>query len=270
MFITLALLAVLAVLLTVAISPLSARRFIDFQTRLSGRFDHLLPEEFRIDGNREFLDKLVPAFVPPRAVVYDVGGGKNPVVAFQRKSELGLRVIGLDIDGGELAAAPVGSYDETVCADITGYQGQGDGDLVICQALLEHVCDSGAALRAISSILKPGGRALIFVPSRNAVYARVNLLLPEALKRKILFAVFPETRRDHGFRAFYDRCTPVGFAGMAVQHGLLTEHCQPYFQSSYFRFCFPLHAAWRLWMLLFRLFAGRQAAETFTVILRKQ
>ena len=57
---------------------------------------------------------------------------------------------------------------------------------------------------------------------------------------------------------------------MAAQHGLLTEDCRLYFQSGYFRFCFPLHAAWRLWMLLFRRFAGRQAAETFTLILRKQ
>jgi 2-polyprenyl-6-hydroxyphenyl methylase/3-demethylubiquinone-9 3-methyltransferase len=203
-------------------------------------------------------------------VVYDVGGGKNPVIGPERITELDLRVIGVDIDGGELASAPVGSYDRTVCADIGSYQGPGDGDLVICQALLEHVRDSGAALRAIASILKPGGRALIFVPSRNAVYARLNLLLPEALKRKILFAVFPETRRDHGFRAFYDRCTPAGFVSMAAQQGLLTEDCRLYFQSGYFRFCLPLYAAWRLWMFLFRLFAGRQAAETFTLILRKQ
>jgi SAM-dependent methyltransferase len=201
MLITLTLLAVLALLLTVAISTLSGRRFIEFQTRLSGRFDGLLPEGFRIDGNREFLDKLVPAFLQPRTVVYDVGGGENPVVGPERKTELDLRVIGVDIDGGELASAPAGSYDQTVCADISGYQGPEDGDPVICQALLEHVRDNGAALRAISTILKRGGRALIFVPSRNAVYARLNLLLPEALNRKILFTVFPETRRDHGFRA---------------------------------------------------------------------
>jgi 2-polyprenyl-6-hydroxyphenyl methylase/3-demethylubiquinone-9 3-methyltransferase len=162
-----------------------------------------------------------------------VGGGKNPVVAPERKTELDLRVIGVDIDGGELASAPAGSYDQTVCADIGSYQGPGDGDLVICQALLEHVRDSGAALRAIASILKPGGRALIFVPSRNAVYARLNLLLPEALKRKILFTVFPETRRDHGFRAFYDRCTPAGFVSMAAQQGLLTEDCRLYFRQLY-------------------------------------
>jgi hypothetical protein len=56
---------------------------------------------------------------------------------------------------------------------------------------------------------------------------------------------------------------------MAAQQGLVKEDCRLYFQSDYFRFCFPLHAAWRLWILLFRMFAGQQAAETFTLVLRK-
>ena len=109
-------------------------------------------------------------------------------------------MVGLDIDGKELSAAPDGLYDRTAAADITKYRGQGDADLVICQALLEHVHDTGRALEAIASILKPGGRALIFVPSRNAVYARLNLLLPENLKRRILFAFFRTCAATTDFR----------------------------------------------------------------------
>jgi SAM-dependent methyltransferase len=247
----------------------AARRLIDLQTRLTGRFDRLLPEDFRIDGNREFLDAVVPEYLKAGAVVYDVGGGKNPVVGCERKAALGLRVVGLDIDGEELSRATEGLYDRTVAADITIYKGEADADLVICQALLEHVRDTGGALRAIASILKPGGRALIFVPSRNAVYARLNLLLPEDLKRKILFAIFPEMRRDHGFRAFYNRCTPAAFSRMARACGMAVEQERVYFHSDYFRFFFPLHAVWRVWTMLFRRIAGSQAAETFTLVLRK-
>jgi 2-polyprenyl-6-hydroxyphenyl methylase/3-demethylubiquinone-9 3-methyltransferase len=141
---------------------------------------------------------------------------------------------------------------------------------VICQALLEHVRDTGGAFRAISSILKPGGRAILFVPSRNAVFARLNLLLPETWKRRILFSIFPEMQRDHGFPAFYHQCTPAGFARLSGQYGLVTEDRRLYFQSDYFRFCFPLHAVWRIWTLLFRLVAGPAAAETFTLVLRKK
>jgi len=245
------------------------RKLIRFQTWLSFSFDRLLPRRFRIDGNREFVDSVIPQNVQPGTVVYDLGGGKNPVIGPRRKAELGLRVTGIDIDSGELEAAPAGSYDRIECADITSYRGNGDADLVICQALLEHVRDNDGAFRSIASILKPGGRALVFVPSRNAVYARLNLLLPEKWKRRILFAVFPEMQRDHGFAAFYDQCTPEGFARISRRHGLVTEERRVYFQSDYFRFCLPLHAIWRLWMLIFQALAGAAASETFTLVLRK-
>jgi 2-polyprenyl-6-hydroxyphenyl methylase/3-demethylubiquinone-9 3-methyltransferase len=118
-------------------------------------------------------------------------------------------------------------------------------------------------------MLKPGGRAVLFVPSRNAVYARLNLMLPERLKRRILFAIYPEMTRDHGFPAFYDGCTPAGFSAMAQSNGLECENRSLYFQSDYFRFCLPLHVLWRVWVAAFRAWAGPEAAETFTLVLRK-
>lgn len=245
------------------------RKLIRFQTWLSLCFDRLLPRDLIADGNREFLEAVVPANIHAGSVVYDVGGGKNPVITVERKAALRLKVVGVDIDRDELAAAPAGAYDATAPADITVYRGSGDADLVICQALLEHVRDTDGALAAIASILKPGGRALIFVPSRNAVYARLNLVLPQELKRRILFAIFPGMRRDHGFPAFYDRCTPAAFAEMSRRHGLVTDERRVYFHSEYFRFFFPLHALWRLWTVMFRAVAGEQAAETFTLVLRK-
>lgn len=246
------------------------RRLVEWQVRLSHRFDGLLPAEFQIDGNRDFLDNLTPRYLYPGAMVYDVGGGKNPLLGGRVKNELGLRTIGLDIDAAELAGAPPGLYDETICADVAGYQGRSDADLVICQALLEHVRDVDGAMAALSSILKPGGRALIFVPSRNALYARLNLALPEALKRRILYGIFPAMRRDHGFRAYYEECTPAGFDRLGRKHGLAPELRRLYFTSSYFRFFLPLHAAWRMWLLLFRWWAGAEAAETFAVVFRKE
>jgi len=246
------------------------RGLIDSQVRLTYRFDRIFPPGFHLDGNRDFLGDLVARYLHRGALIYDVGGGKNPVIGRHIKENLGLHIIGLDIAPGELASAPEALYDETVCADITGYRGRGEADLVICQALLEHVRDTGAALAAISSILKPGGRALIFVPCRNAVYARLNLALPEGLKRRILYAVYPKMRRDQGFPAYYDRCTPAAIEDLGRRHGLTRESRRLYFTSDYFRFCLPLHALWRLWLLLFRWFASAEAAETFSVVFRKE
>jgi len=244
-------------------------RFTQSQQKLSRLFDRLLPLDCQVDGNRDFTDNWIAPHLKTGDVIYDIGGGKNPIVTIEDKQRLGLRVAGLDIDSGELAASPSGAYDETICADITEFRGDSNADLVICQALLEHVKDSEAALRAIASILKPGGTALIFLPSRNAVFARINLLLPHALKRKILYTVFPFTERNQGFPAYYDRCTPGDFRRLASSSGLAVDLCKPYFRSSYFTFFFPLHFAWRMWLLTFRFLAGEQAAETFSLILRK-
>jgi SAM-dependent methyltransferase len=244
-------------------------RFAQGQQNLSKSFDRLLPIDCQVDGNRDFLDHWIEPHLKYGSVVYDVGGGKNPVIGLGAKHRLGLRLIGLDVDQDELTASPPGVYDERICADITQYHGQANADLVVCQALLEHVRDSQAAITAIASILKPGGTALIFLPSRNAVFARINLLLPQRLKRKILHTVFPSTLRDQGFPAYYDHCTPADFRRLAASSGLAVEVCKVYFRSSYFTFFFPLHFVWRIWMLIFRLFKGEQAAETFSLALRK-
>src|SRR5258706_1627125 len=175
------------------------RRAIDNQISWSNKLERLLPDRFRVDGNLDFIHHFVNPYLRRRAVVYDVGGGKQPMISNELKRELGIRVVGIDIDATELHSAPAGAYDETVCCDITKYRGSGDADVVLCQALLEHIADTAAALAAIDSILKPGGVALLFVPSSNAVYARLNLLMPEKLKRAILFRVFPNTSKAQGF-----------------------------------------------------------------------
>jgi 2-polyprenyl-6-hydroxyphenyl methylase/3-demethylubiquinone-9 3-methyltransferase len=246
------------------------RKLIASQIRLTRKFDELLSSQLRIDGNADFIDNLVPQYTLAGAVVYDVGGGKNPLIDAERKAQLGLDIVGLDIDAEELAAAPPGRYNHTICADIVSYRGTRDADLVICQALLEHVLDTGQALEAIASILKPGGQALLFVPSRNAVYARINLLLPQKLKQRILYGIYPHMRRSQGFPAHYDRCTPAALETLALHKGLRAVERRAYFQSDYFRFCFPIHALWRFWVLLFRSLNGDQAAETFSLVLRKE
>jgi 2-polyprenyl-6-hydroxyphenyl methylase/3-demethylubiquinone-9 3-methyltransferase len=245
------------------------RKTIDIQISWSNKLDKLLPGFFRIDGNQNFIHEFVTPYLTRGALVYDVGGGKQPMITVESKVELGIRTVGLDIDAKELDSAPANAYDATICCDITKYRGNADGDVVICQALLEHVTNVAHALRAIDSILKPGGVALLFVPSSNAVYAKLNLLIPEKLKRAILFRVFPNASKAQGFRAYYDRCTPRDIKNLAGQFGLLTERLRLYYHSNYFAFIAPLYALWRVWTLAFYAIDRQQAAETFSIALRK-
>lgn len=241
-----------------------ARRFIDMNRRCSRAFDAMLiPEEFQIDGNRDFIDNFAKKYLRQGMTVFDVGGGKQPYINRETKEALGLKVVGLDIDAKELSRAPPGLYDDVICADITKHVGSGTADLLVCQALLEHVNDVSAAFKSIASILRPGGRAVIFVPSRNAIFARLNLLLPEKFKRWILFKVFPQASVDAGFPSYYDRCTPLEFRKLTKTNGLQEIEFRPYYESAYFSFFLPAHMVWRLWTQLFRLVRGDQAAETF-------
>jgi len=98
------------------------RRLIQFQEKTSRSFDALLPERFTLDGNQDFL-RIALQSLQPETTVWDLGGGKRPLIAPQLKRKLNLQVVGLDIDGAELAAAPAGAYDKVVTADIAAYRG---------------------------------------------------------------------------------------------------------------------------------------------------
>lgn len=246
------------------------RAFINLNIRLSKFFDRkFLPLYFTKDGNRDFITTLAPEYLKSGMKVYDVGGGAQPFVKKKLKEELGLIIIGIDISQSELDNAPDGAYQSTICKDISSLQGFADGDLVICQAVLEHVKDTEGAMNSIASLLKPGGKALIFVPSRNAAYARLNLLLPEKIKKKILFAIYPSARKSQGFPSFYEKCTPDDFIRMAKNSGLSLVSAHYYWISSYFNFLFPIYVVWRIWIILFKYIAGHQSAETFSLVLVK-
>src|SRR5437667_334350 len=167
------------------------RLFISTQVWLSRHFDQLLPRQFRIDGNTDFAQDFVNTYIQPAISIVDIGGGKQPLLSSERKRALGVRVVGLDVDAAELARAPRGAYDEVVCADITSYRGNRSAELVICQALLEHVPNVSAALASLSTIVRDGGVAVLFVPSKNAWFSRLNRALPTAFKRWLLFTIFP-------------------------------------------------------------------------------
>jgi 2-polyprenyl-6-hydroxyphenyl methylase/3-demethylubiquinone-9 3-methyltransferase len=246
------------------------RKLLNSQMALSRWFDQWLPSRFRTDGNADYMQTLVPKHLnKAELTIYDVGGGKTPYLSVEQKTAMHARVVGIDIDHDELSRAPEGAYDEIISADITKFRGRRDADVALCQALLEHVQDVNGAFEALSSILKPEGRAIIFVPSRNSIFARLNLLVPQKLKQRILYGVDPGSRRNQGFPAFYDRCTPADFRKLATEHGFEVEELRTFYMSTYFFFFFPAYVAWRAWILFSKALFGDQAAETFSMVIRK-
>src|ERR1035437_10261897 len=74
------------------------------------------------------------------SVVIDVGGGRGPAIP-RPDLPAGTTYIGLDLSGRELMAAPPGSYDRTIVADVTDHLSELEGcaDLVVSWQVLEHV-----------------------------------------------------------------------------------------------------------------------------------
>lgn len=247
------------------------RCFINLNRKASQWFDRIfMSPSYRIDGNTDYMYNLVRSNIKRGDLIYDVGGGKSPFFTVEEKKTLSLRIVGIDISNEELSRAPAGAYDQVSARDITQVDGDCNGDVVICQAVLEHVTDTKSAIRAIASLLKVGGRALIFVPSRNALYARINMLLPQKLKERILYWVYPETHERRGFPSYYNLCTPRDIYQLAQISGMTVEHVRYYYKSSYFEVIFPVYILWRINQLIMRFFIGNQSAETFSMVMVKR
>src|SRR5437868_14341905 len=121
-------------------------RFTHSQQSLSRWFDRLLPVDYQVDGNHDFAHNWIAPYLKPGAVVYDIGGGKNPLIGGEEKRRLGLTNAGLDIDARELAASPSGDYGQKICDEITQVPGGGDADLGILQGAVPHVKGSRGRL----------------------------------------------------------------------------------------------------------------------------
>src|SRR5690348_12356102 len=134
------------------------RGFVNANLRLSAAIDSLLPSRLRTDGNKTFLAEFLPGAVDHGDVVYDIGGGARPFISLDRKKALNARVVGLDISEAELKAAPPGVYDNIIVHDLCTFEGEAAADVVVCQALLEHVPDTAGAIRALASATRSGGR----------------------------------------------------------------------------------------------------------------
>jgi SAM-dependent methyltransferase len=244
------------------------QRFVKSQRQLSLWLDRKFFSEWSVDGNYDFVQRCSQIDVAGRCLA-DIGSGKNPLFSPKEKTRLNINCVGVDIDAAELERAPPGAYDQMIVSDITKMTGPAIADIAICQSVLEHVQDNQAAFAGIWSICKPGALIYTFCPCRNAWFARINKLLPESFKKLLLFGIFPQTRYDQGFPAYYNRCTPAEFRQIAKETGFEILEQKVYYSSKYFMFFFPLYLFWRLFTYPFMRWLPDYHCETFSFVMRK-
>ena len=248
------------------------KKFFRWQQKLSAAFDKtFLDPSYTTYGTTDFHTSLIPHYIQSNSLVYDIGGGKCPHIFPALKAERHIRTVGVDIDSRELSLAPAGGYDRILCVDITTARGESDGDFIISRSVLEHVKDTRAALTNMATFLKPGGRIIAYAPCRNAWFARLNMLLPEGLKRKLIDYFYADAglAKVMGFKAYYNRCTPREIESIAREAGLAVVERRLYYMSNYFGFFTPLHIVWRFYQILVRLIGTRQYCEGFAYVLER-
>jgi 2-polyprenyl-6-hydroxyphenyl methylase/3-demethylubiquinone-9 3-methyltransferase len=223
----------------------------------------------RSSGMNEFRRRVVPGLLRPGLRVLDVGGGRAPVIPSETVERLDLKVIGLDVSEAELLAAPRGSYAELVVGDMTDARIPGTFDLILSQAVLEHVHDTRRAIANLAGVLSKGGTMAHFVPCRNAPFAVLNRLLGNSLARRILFGIYPERERSSGFPAYYDRCVPSELGQICKASGLEIVSLEPYFVSDYWQFFAPAHALDLSRQVIMHWLRASDLAETMVVVARK-
>lgn len=254
------------------------RLIINLNKSASNLVDSCFPKKLNLDGNLFYLEEILPKLIsslPDGSLILEVGGGKQPYVTTKLKEKSQLKLHGLDISKEELLAAPKDIYDEVFVADICN-QSQiskinHQYDLIICQSLIEHVPDALKAINNMSSLLKKNSIISLFAPNGTAPFAMINKILPENIKRKILFYIKPKARIDQGFPAFYVNCNPMKIESLLTNRNLKIEAKFLFFQSSYFSFFLPLYLLWKLSKLPATLFPATKnyLAESFIYTIRK-
>jgi 2-polyprenyl-3-methyl-5-hydroxy-6-metoxy-1,4-benzoquinol methylase len=251
--------------------PSALRRFIEWNRRVShwerGLATRLVPQS-AVDGTTDFRDNVLPSLLAPGLRVLDVGGGKHPAISPETKRKLDLQVVGLDISESELAQAPAGAYDSMIAGDVARVHIPGQYDLVFSRTLLEHVADPPRAIANLAGALAPGGLMAHVLPCRNAPFAILNRALGNRLGRAVLFTVFPEKRRNSGFRAYYRDCTPARLSRLCQRSGLQVVQVIPYYNSDYTSFFAPIYTIEMLRQVATCRLSLENFCEAFTIIAR--
>jgi 2-polyprenyl-6-hydroxyphenyl methylase/3-demethylubiquinone-9 3-methyltransferase len=175
--------------------------------------------------------------------ILDVGSGRRPALA-PADRPAGTHYVGLDLSAVELAAAPNGSYDETVAADlaqrVAGLEGQ--FDLALSWQVFEHVRPLDRALENLRAYLRPGGRMVAVLSGRFSINALVNVLVPSGLAVWLMRRLLGRDP-DSVFSAHYDSCYASALTELLKSWSV--AEVTPLFQGgAYFNFALPLRSVY--------------------------
>lgn len=174
-----------------------------------------LPKRYLLPWAARFDDLLEP-WLKPGMVVLDVGSGREPVLAPDRRPPL--TYVGLDISQAELELAPSDAYDSIEVASISDHipRLRKRFDVVLSYQVLEHVSHLSSALRNIGDYLKPGGVFIALFSGRYSPAAVMNRCIPHAVA-KPLNRLLVGRASDSMFEVHYEGCYASSIRSMLAE-----------------------------------------------------
>lgn len=200
-----------------------------------------LPQRYVRQSWREPFRERVQAELWVGQAILDIGSGRAPTLAPADRLD-GVHYVGLDISADELAAAPRGSYDETVTGDVTRFIPELEDrfDIVLSFQVFEHVKPLSAALAHIRRYLKPGGVMVAQLSGTFSVFGVLNRVVPHRLATKAMER-FLNRDPESVFPAYYDRCWHSALERM-LRPWESAEIVPLYLGADYLSFARPLQA----------------------------
>jgi ubiquinone/menaquinone biosynthesis C-methylase UbiE len=250
----------------------AATRFVSANKRMSYRIERHLPQrQLDIQAAYDQTVATCMATLPRRAVVVDVGAGKESTFARYRKRDAEVRVIGVDRSSDELAENR--DVDEKRVADVTlGLPFEsGEVDMVVSRSVIEHLRDSESFFREASRVLKPGGYCIHLFTSKFAPFAIANQMLPAKVATKLLDTMHPECRGKLGFESHYDKTYASGMRALLMRNGFDVENVLvSYYQSGYYNFFLPLYVLSAIYELLLQALRAENLAAKIIIVAKKR
>jgi SAM-dependent methyltransferase len=241
-------------------------RFIAFNRRLCLALDRVwrypLAGTFW-DHYVEVARRLALEASPPK--VADVGAGRTTPYAVAGLP--GVELVGIDILAEDLAANA--ELDRRVQHDLLSGRMPDEAreaGLITSRMVLEHLADQQAFAAEIHRSLAPGGRTVHLFAGRYSLFAIANRLMPDAVAKRILYRLRPESVEVGGFVTYYDRTNARGIRQVFERAGFSNVRTEVSYEvSQYFHFLFPAFVVARLWeTLLHRL--GVEDAGSFVLL----
>jgi SAM-dependent methyltransferase len=243
-----------------------AHRFFAANTKLSLLAERRLGWESDKPFWAEFGDRVGASLqsCSPGDVVVDLGGGRRCVWVGAAPAHVHL--VAVDIDPDELAANTV--ITDRRVGDVGKHLPFEDGEatVIVSRALLEHVADVPHAVSEMARVLRPGGKALHFVPARNSLFGVAARLGPFGALKRIVHLAIPGSRGQVEFPVHYDHGTAGALETLFTDAGfsdVKVDVC--YSQSGYFHPVFPIYLLVAAYQGIVKRLGARQLAAYLIV-----